>query len=129
MTRQHYLGIDWSQERHDICVKNETGEIVVEKSIAHSLKGFEEIEGLRQALKLSPGELIIGIETANSLLIDWLWERSYEQIYVIPPSTVDKSRKRFHSSGAKDDKVDARECCDLVRKERSRLLPCLLYTS
>lgn len=123
MTREHYLGIDWSETKHDLCLENEKGVIVVEGAIEHSVQGFAGIENWREQLQLNPSEIIIGIESANLLLIDWLWAKNYEHVYVIPPSTVEKSRQRFHGSGAKDDRIDARELAELVRLERAHLLP------
>jgi hypothetical protein len=123
MSNIYYLGIDWSEAKHDLCLLNTSGERIVEKQIGHSVVGFGQIEALRQTLNVPAQALVCGIETANSLLIDWLWSKGYEQLYVLAPTMLDKSRARFHPSGAKDDRLDAQEIADLVRKERHRLLP------
>jgi transposase len=123
MTQEDYLGIDWSEGKHELCLLNPVGEAIVRKEITHSLAGFGEIEKWREQLQLRASEMVIGIESANSLLIDWLWEQGYEALYVTAPHTVEKSRDRFHPSGAKDDRLDANEIAELVWKERSRLLP------
>jgi hypothetical protein len=47
--------------------------------------------------------VIIGLETAHNLLVDYLWDQGYERIYVLPPSVVKSAQKRFRQSGAKDD--------------------------
>ena len=35
---QVYIGIDWSQSKHDVAFMNEAGVVVIQESIAHSEK-------------------------------------------------------------------------------------------
>lgn len=119
----HYLGVDWSESHHALCLTNRQGEKIVEQSIEHSVKGFEQLLALCQKAQVEPSQCVVGIETAHSLLIDWLWSQGFQHLYVVPPATVDKSRSRFHLSGAKDDRLDAAEITQLLRLERQRLLP------
>jgi hypothetical protein len=62
------------------------------------------------------------METAHNVLIDFLWGRGYEHVYVIPPSVVKSSRGRYGSSGARSDQRDARLLADILRTDRARLL-------
>ena len=118
-----YFGIDWGETSHELCISNAKGERIIGQALPHSRKGFEMIEQFRKQLGLSAKECVIGIETAHTTLIDWLWEQGYEQIYVLPPHMVEKSRSRFRQSGSKDDPIDAYEISDLLRTSRHRLLP------
>jgi transposase len=56
------------------------------------------------------------------LLLDFLAERNYCQIYVLHPNMVKSAQGRFRQSGAKDDRSDARLIADLLRTDRHRLL-------
>ena len=38
------IGIDWSQDHHDVCIMNEAGAIIVRFEISHSPEGFAELE-------------------------------------------------------------------------------------
>lgn len=116
-----YFGIDWGEESHELCVTNEKGEQIVRQALKQTIAGFENMERVRQQLKLSRSECIIGIESAHTILIDWMWAQGYEQIYVLPPHTVEKSRERFRQSGSKSDKIDAYEISELLRTVRHRL--------
>jgi transposase len=65
----------------------------------------------------------VGLETAHNLIIDFLWARGYDQIYVIAPNVVKSSRGRYNQSGARTDQHDSRLLADLLRTDRARLYP------
>jgi transposase len=118
---QVYIGIDWSENKHDIVVMNEAGAAVVRRTISHTPEGFLELEALCQDLDVTPDEYLFGLETAHNLMIDFLWSRSYSHVYVIPPSVVKGTRGRYGSSKARTDQSDAFLLADLLRTDRARL--------
>jgi len=69
---QVYIGIDWSEKKHDAVFINEAGAILVFVTFKHSVEGFGKFESVRQDLGLAPDEIIVGLETAHNLLIDYL---------------------------------------------------------
>ena len=99
-----YIGIDWSQSKHDICFINTKGVIQTHAVIQHSQTGFWEFEQRRKRFGISPPDCLVGLETAHSILIDFLWDRGYSNIYVLPPTLVKGSRTRMRSSVARDGK-------------------------
>ena len=118
-----YIGIDWSEKKHDVTFLNEAGQIVGQLTMAHSPEGLLSLEQSRQGLGVSPKECLVGLETAHNLLIDFLWSRSYGEIYVVAPNVVKSSRGRYNQSGARTDQHDSRLLADLVRTDRARLYP------
>jgi transposase len=116
-----YIGIDWSQCKHDICFLNDAGSILKQSVIQHSQTGFEELDRLRTQMGVPPSDCLIGLETANSILVDFLWDQGYTQIFVLSPNLVKGSRTRFRNSGAKDDPQDARLIADILRTDQNRL--------
>ena len=74
-----YIGIDWSQLKHDVCFLNEAGAAIARVVLAHSPEGFARFEAHRQQLGVSPVECLVGIETAHNLVIDYLWGHGYTQ--------------------------------------------------
>ena len=118
-----FIGIDWSSTKHDVCVLNQDGSLVATLVLPHSADGLLKLETLRSQLGVAPSECLIGIETAHSLVIDFLWARGYSQVYVIPPSVVKSTRPRYRQSGARTDSSDAFLLADLLRTDRSRLYP------
>jgi hypothetical protein len=116
-----YLGIDWSQMKHDLCWMNEAGAVVAQQTILHSADGFAKLDDSRQRLGIAPEACLVGIETAHSLLIDFLWARGYTKLYVLAPGMINSTRGRFRQSGAKNDASDARIIADVLRTDRARL--------
>lgn len=55
--------------------------------------------------------------------MDFLWERGYTQIYVVPPSVTHSCLGRYRQSGAHTDPSDARLLADLLRTDRHRFAP------
>jgi len=104
---QVYIGIDWSEKKHDAVFINEAGSSLAIVTFEHSVEGLEKFESVRQDLGQAPGEVIVGLETAHNLLIDYLWAHRYTQVYVVPPSVVKSARKRYRQSGARTDESDA----------------------
>jgi transposase len=120
---QVYIGIDWSEKKHDAVFINETGAILAIVTFEHSVDGFEKFEVARRDLGLTPGTVIVGLETAHNLLIDYLWAHAYIQVYVVPPSVVKGARKRYRQSGARTDESDGELIANLLRTDLDRLYP------
>ncbi len=118
---QVYIGIDWSEEKHDIVFMNQAGADLACLCVPHKLEGFVQFDAMRRKLGLATDECLIGIETAHSLLMDYLLEQSYQNLYVLPPHQVHDNQGRFRQSGAKDDPADARLIADILRTDRGRL--------
>jgi len=118
-----FIGIDWSSTKHDVCVLTDTGSVVATLVLPHTADGLLKLETLRHQLGVMPSECLGGIETAHSLLIDFLWARTYTQVYVIPPNVVKSTRGRYRQSGAHTDSSDALLLADLLRTDRARLHP------
>ncbi len=102
-----YIGIDWSQAQHDIAFVNDAQNVIAQLTIPHRPDGFLKLDATRQALNIPAAQAIVGIETAYSLLIDFLWARGYQQVDVLPPNVVKSRRRLYRQSGARTDASDA----------------------
>ena len=118
-----YIGIDWSKDKHDIIFMNKQGGHILHLIIAHSPEGFERFNTEREKMGVSPEECVVGIETHHNLFLDYLSSHGYQQIYVLPPFQVSRSRGRHRASGASSDKSDAGVIADMLRTDRRRLIP------
>jgi len=115
-----YLGIDWSERKHDVCMINECGEVLQQLVIAHTPEGFLALDTARRKMEIEAGECVVGLETAHNLLVDYLWDQGYEQVYVLPPNAVKSAQGRYRQSGAKSDASDARLIADMLRTDQGR---------
>lgn len=118
-----YIGIDWSEEKHDVVFLNEAGAQIAYQCIPHKLEGFVLFDRQRAKLGLALEECQIGIETSYSLLVDYLLEQGYPGVYVLPPNQVKANQGRFRQSGAKDDPADARLIAEILRTDHGQLRP------
>jgi len=116
-----YIGIDWSEAKHDVVFLNEAGAILGQITMAHTLEGLGTLEKTRQQLGESRDECWVALETAHNLVIDYLWEQGYRQVYVIPPSVIKSCRGRFGQNRARTDRHDGRLIADVLRTDRPRL--------
>jgi transposase len=112
-----YVGIDWAEAHHDVCVVGEDGEILLKRRIADGLDGVGQLHAALCAHAEIAPEVVIGIETDRGLLVQALVAGGY-QIYAINPFALSRYRERHVSSGAKSDATDAKALADLVRTDR-----------
>ncbi|MFL7870627.1 MAG: IS110 family transposase [Anaerolineales bacterium] len=120
---QVYIGIDWSEKKHDAVFVNEAAAVLAIVTFEHTPQGLAQLESVRRDLDVDPQAIMVGLETAHNLLIDYLWARNYTQVYVVPPSVVKGSRQRYRQSGARTDQSDAELLANLLRTDRHRLQP------
>lgn len=118
-----YTGIDWSENKHDVVFLNEAGAQLAYMTIRHQPEGFCELDEMRQKLDVVPDDCLVALETAHNLLVDFLWDRGYDQVYVIPPNVIKSNRGRYRQSGARTDESDAFVLADVLRTDRHRLQP------
>ena len=116
-----YIGIDWSENKHDGVFLNDDLKVIATLTIPHTPDGFQKLDATRQATHIPAAEAIVGLETAHNLLIDFLWARGYRQVYVLPPNVVKSSRGCYRQSGARTDQSDAFVIANLLRTDRTRL--------
>lgn len=115
-----YIGIDWSVKKHDVCFVNTIGEVILSIQIEQSPEGYNKFDSARQQLGISVHDCLIGIETSHNTLVDFLVERGYAHIYVLPPNSVKSSQGRYRQSGAKSDQSDARLIADMLRVDQAK---------
>jgi len=120
---QVYIGIDWSSKKHDVVITDEAGKRISAGVMEHKQNGFTKLDQMRKQLGVTQDECVIGLETAHTILIDYLWQSGYEQLRVIHPNIVNKSRERYRQSGAYDDQSDAFVISDLLRTDGHRFAP------
>ena len=93
-----YIGIDCSQEKHDVNFLNEKGSSIIEMEVKQGVEGYKQLDAKRKQLGVEASECIVGIESAHTLLIDYLWSQGYTQIYVLPPGVIAANRGRNRQS-------------------------------
>jgi transposase len=112
-----FLGIDWGEHHHDLCLLDQDGRVLAARRIADGLAGAGELHALVAAHAQDPAQVAVGIETDRGLLVGALLAGGY-QVYAVNPRVVSHYRSRHGSSRAKSDRGDAKVLADLVRTDR-----------
>lgn len=117
-----FVGIDWAEAHHDVCVLDPEGEVLATRRIPEGLEGAARLHALLAEHAESPEEVVVGIETDRGLLVGALAATGYE-IHAINPLAASRYRVRYTTSRAKSDRGDARVLADLVRTDRQHHRP------
>jgi transposase len=112
-----FVGVDWAEAHHDVCVLDEEGVVLGRRRIAAGVSGLADLQGLLADHAEEPDEVTVGIETDRDLLVSALVASGF-QVYAINPMAASRYRDRHHVSGAKSDPGDAKMLADLVRTDR-----------
>jgi len=112
-----FVGDDWAETHHDVCLMHDSGEIVGYWKLPEGVEGIGRFHELVADLVSDPSEVVVGIETDSGLWVDALVAGGYE-VYGINPLAVARYRERHHLSGAKSDRADAKLLADVVRTDR-----------
>jgi transposase len=111
-----YLGVDWAEAHHDVCLLDEVGQALGKGRVPEGVEGLRRIHELVADHAVDATTVVVGIETDRGLLVQGLIAAGY-QVYAINPFAVSRYRDRHATSGAKSDPGDAKVLADLVRTD------------
>ncbi len=112
-----FVGIDWAEARHDVCVLDDQGHVVAKGRVPDGVEGLGLLHAMVADHAEDPTEVVVGIELDRGLLVGSLVESGYH-VYAVNPFSVSRYRDRHATSGAKSDPGDAKVLADLVRTDR-----------
>jgi len=112
-----FVGIDWSEEHHDVEVLDEAGGRLGVGRFGSGLEGLRSFHELVGEHSDDPSQVVIGIETDRGLWVTALVAAGY-LVYAVNPRSVARYRERHSVSGAKSDAGDRKVLADLVRMDR-----------
>jgi transposase len=112
-----FVGIDWAERHHDVCLLDPDGQVLARARIADGVQGLARLHALLAGHAEKPASVLVGIETDRGLLVGALVAAGY-QVYAVNPLQVSRYRERHRTSRAKSDRGDAQVLADLVRTDR-----------
>lgn len=118
-----YIGIDWSAKKHDLCFMNEQGGVLEQLEIEHNQAGLKKFEESRKKYAIGVEDCYVGIETARNLIIDFLLNQGYRNIFILAPHLIQGNRTRYAVSRGHNDASDAKLIAEILRTDRGRLIP------
>lgn len=111
-----YGGVDWSWERHAVCVVDRDGAVVERFDVTH------DAEGLRQLTRRLQRQRVprVAIERGDGPVVEALLAAGLE-VVVVSSRQVKALRLRYGTAGNKDDRFDAFVLADVLRSDGHRL--------
>jgi len=119
-----YLGIDWSDQKHDVCLVDLASGHKEKKVINHTPEALDEW-AVSLRTRFSGQQLAVCLEQSRGPLIFALLKYDFLVLYPANPTTLAKYREAFSPSRAKDDPQDAEYLVELLIHHRDRLKPWL----
>jgi len=116
-----FVGLDWADKKHDICLQAAGCEDREFDRFAHQVTAIEQ-----WALALHQrfgGRIAVALELAKGPIVYALQKYDFLVLFPINPSMLAKYREAFKPSRAKDDPTDAELALDLLVRHRERFQP------
>lgn len=108
-----FVGLDWGNSHHQLCVLDATGRIVHQGRFAHDVEGLRRLDERLNAYGPVTG---IAIERAEGLLVERLQEQGY-RLFCMSPKMSARARERYRMAPTKSDVFDAFVLADSLRHE------------
>ena len=114
-----YVGIDWADAKHDICVQAAESEARDFERIVHKP---EQLEIWAQRLHQQfGGPIAVALELTKGPIVSALEKYNFFVIFPIDPQGLASYRETFTPSGAKDDPTDAEFALDFMMRHPEHL--------
>jgi transposase len=115
-----FVGIDWADQKHDVCLKAAGSDGYEHSVIAHRPEAIERwAHGLRERFAGQP--IAVCLEIARGPLVSALQRYEFLVLFPVNPSTLAGYRATFCVSGAKDDPTDAELALELLLRHPEKL--------
>ena len=115
-----YVGIDWSDQKHDLCLIDSATCKKESSILSHSPEAIDDW-ATRLHARFSGQRVAVCLEQSRGPLIYAPMKYDFLVLYPINPSTLASYREAFSPSGAKDDPADAEYMAEIVSTHRDRL--------
>jgi transposase len=113
-----FVGIDCSVEGYQVCVLDQIGEMISERTVLHSGLGISQfLDWLAEQTPQVANQVAVAIENPRGAMVESLVERNHA-VFAINPKQLDRFRDRYSVAGAKDDRRDAFVLADSLRTDR-----------
>jgi transposase len=108
-------GIDWASESHAVCVVDDRGQRVRQRTVRHDNAGLGELIRLLE----HHGVERVAIERPNGVVVERLLDAGIA-VMAIHPNQVQAARDRYRVAGGKSDAFDAFVLAELARTDHHR---------
>lgn len=116
-----FIGIDWSDSKHDICIQPGGSHKREFDRVAHQPEHIEQ--WAHEVYERFGGPIAVVLELSKGPIVSALQKYDFFVLFPVNPSMLAKYREAFKPSRAKNDPTDAELAVDLVLRHRDRFQP------
>ena len=117
-----FVGLDWADTKHDVCVQAAGTERREFGILEHSPEAIDRwVQTLRT--RFNGQRVAVCLELNKGPIVSALRNYDFLVLFPVNPLTLAKYREAFTPSRAKDDPTDAELQVDLLLKHRDKLTP------
>ena len=116
-----FIGIDWADTKHDICIQPAGTEEREFDRIAHQPQHIEQ--WAHEVHERFGGPIAVILELSKGPIVSALQKHDFFVLFPVNPLMLAKYRQAFKPSRAKDDPTDAELAVDLVLRHPDRFKP------
>ena len=113
-----FVGIDWADTKHDICIQPSGVKEREFQRIAHQPNDIEQ--WAHSMHERFGGKIAVALELTKGPIVYALQKYDFFVLFPVNPSMLAKYRQAFTPSRAKDDPSDAELAVDLLVRHRER---------
>ncbi len=114
-----FVGLDWGNSHHQLCVLDGAGQLVEQGRLTHDVEGIRDL----QARLDRRGPIIgVAIERSEGLLVEALQARGH-RLFCVSPRMSARARERYRLAPTKSDAFDAFVLADSLRHEHRHWRP------
>jgi transposase len=115
-----FIGIDWANAKHDLCLRAAGSESIEHSVLEHSPEAIDAwVRELRQRFAAQP--IAIAVELDKGPLVYALQKYDGFVLFPVNPTMLANYRETFTPSGAKDDPTDAQLGLELLLRHPEAL--------
>jgi transposase len=114
-----FVGIDWGNSHHQLCVLDSNGAVLDKGKISHDVGGIRELGRRLQRHRSITG---IAIERSEGLLVEALQQQGH-RLFCVSPKLSARARERYRLAPTKNDVFDAFVLADSLRHEHRHWRP------
>lgn len=108
-----FVGVDWGNSHHQLCVVDGAGHLVEQGKVTHDVAGIRDLQ-----VRLGRRGAIVGvaIERSEGLLVEALQAQGH-RLFCVSPKMSARARERYRLAPTKSDAFDAFVLADSLRHE------------
>jgi hypothetical protein len=114
-----YIGLDWANAKHEVCIQAADSDAREFSQFAHKPSSIDQwANGIHQRFG---GVIAIALELAKGPIVYALQKYDFIVLFPINPTMLARYREAFKPSYAKDDPTDAEHALELLLRHRDKL--------